>query len=249
MSRQESIQKAQGLLGDGWGKLLWKEFEKPYMSKINAYVKERRKSPAKVFPEGKDIFRALKLCQPTETKVVIIGQDPYPHCAADGLAFSASGAHFMPKSLENIFSELQEDVGPDLPTPNKDLARWAEQGVLLLNTYLTTEKGSPGAHHHVPWPRFTRKIIGYLGRPRAEPRVFMLWGNHAQTFLTGEKPAIDPFSTTCLQASHPSPRSADRSFFGCEHFSKANAALEDIGRTPINWHASLSELESQEAVA
>ena len=247
--RQESIRKAQALLGNGWGKLLWKEFEKPYISKINAYVKQRRESPAKVFPDGDQIFRALKLCQPQDTKVVIIGQDPYPHCAADGLAFSASGAKDVPKSLENIFAELEEDIGPDLPHPKKDLQRWAEQGVLLLNTYLTTEKGNPGAHHHLPWPRFTRKIIGYLGRPRAEPRVFMLWGNHAQTFLTGEKPAIDPFSTTCLRASHPSPRSANRSFFGCRHFSKANAALEEEGHETIEWHASLNDLESQQAVA
>lgn len=227
---------AKKLLGPEWAQVLGKEMEKSYMQKINRYVRERD-SIVKVFPRPKNIFRAFRETQPSDCKIVIIGQDPYPHKAADGLAFSASGDREAPPSLKNIFEELQRDVGPDLPVPSTDLSRWASEGVLLLNTYLTTEKNSPGAHRHIGWQDFTRKAIKFLGRPSApHSRVFMLWGNHAQSFLHEDDPAIDPFTHWCLSASHPSPRSADRSFHGCGHFSGANHRLQREGLEPIRWH-------------
>jgi uracil-DNA glycosylase len=225
------------LLGKEWAEVLGQEFEKQYMKKINAYVRERD-SIVKVFPRPKWIFRAFRETPPSKCKAVIIGQDPYPHKAADGLAFSASNDREAPASLQNIFEEMERSVGADLPKPPNDLSRWAREGVLLLNTYLTTEKNSPGAHRQIGWEKFTSKAISYLGRPSADPRVFMLWGNHAQSFLHDEPPSIDPFSHWCLQASHPSPRSANRSFHGCNHFEKCNERLRREGYDPIGWHSS-----------
>jgi uracil-DNA glycosylase len=226
------------LLGKGWSRVIGDELNKKYMKKINKYVR-KRDDVVKIFPRPRQIFRAFRETPPSKCKVVIIGQDPYPHQAADGLAFSASGAKDTPASLQNIFEEMERDVGADLPKPSNDLSRWAREGVLLLNTYLTTEKNNPGAHRHIGWDRFTSKAIRFLGRPSANrSRVFMLWGNHAQSFVDKEQPDISPFDHHCLRASHPSPRSAHLSFNGCGHFSEANERLKSEGLEPIRWHTS-----------
>lgn len=223
-----------GLVGEGWAKLLWKEFTKPYMKKIQSFLKKERRIHT-VYPAKEDVFRALKLCPVEKCKVVVIGQDPYPHDHADGLAFSCSSNRDMAPSLHNIFQELEDDLGFQGPAPDSSLDRWAEQGVLLLNTVLTVREGEPRSHSHIGWQTFTRRIIKLLGSEEARPKVFMLWGNYAKSFMKDIPPSIDPFTHWCIQSSHPSPLSAYRSFFGSRPFSQANERLKKEGYEPVDW--------------
>jgi len=218
---------------DGWTDLLHQEFEKSYMKKVMKTLKHERKKTT-VHPSSHQVFRAFQKTPLEEVKVIIIGQDPYTHEAANGLAFSYDGGYQeIPASLKNIFDELERDLGLQTLTHNPDLTRWAEQGVLLLNTVLTVRHGQPSSHSNIGWQQFTRRVIEIVGHEKARFKVFLLWGNHAQSFL--DKGYIDLFSHVGLRASHPSPRSAHLSFKGCSHFSKANTLLEENGYKPIQW--------------
>lgn len=219
--------------GEAWAHYLHQELDKDYMKDIMKSLKYERNKTT-VHPPSDQVFRAFKETPLEEVKVVIIGQDPYPHDAANGLAFSYDGSYQdIPPSLKNIFKEVERDLGFSGPTHNPDLTRWAKQGVLLLNTVLTVRDGEANSHSDIGWQRFTRQVIKLLGHKKARSKVFMLWGNHAKDYL--EKGYISPFDHWCLKASHPSPLSAHISFEGCAHFSQANNKLEEEGYEPINW--------------
>lgn len=228
-----SKEKVKPLLKDeGWTHFLHQEFEKEYMQKTMKVLSQERKKTT-VHPPSDQVFRAFQCTPLEEVKVVIIGQDPYPHDAANGLAFSNGGDYSnIPPSLQNIFAELERDLGFSIQQ-EPDLTRWAKQGVLLLNTVLTVRDGDPGSHSNLGWQKFTRKVIDLVGHKDARSKVFMLWGNHAQSFM--EKGYIDPMTHRVLRASHPSPRSAHISFKGCGHFSKCNQILKEQDYDPINW--------------
>ena len=177
-----------------------------------------------------DIFNALRYTSFADTKVVIIGQDPYHGAGqAHGLCFSVKEGVPAPPSLKNMFKELQTDVGKPIP-PTGELTAWARQGVLLLNTVLTVREGQPTSHKDIGWERFTDRVIAELNR-KDTPVVFLLWGAHARQ----KAQIITNPRHVKLTTVHPSPLSASRGFFGCRHFSKANAILEQNGLTPINW--------------
>ncbi|WP_417208196.1 uracil-DNA glycosylase [Antarctobacter sp.] len=185
-------------------------------------------SDAQVLPPAPQIFAALEACPPRATRVVILGQDPYPTPGhAHGLAFSVEPeVRPLPRSLTNIYKEMQADLGA--APANGDLRFWAEQGVLLLNTALTVEAGKAGAHARLGWSRLTEQVLAALSD---HPRAFLLWGAHAQGFakhITGADHLI-------LTSAHPSPLSARRGFFGSRPFSRINDWLKDRGETPINW--------------
>ena len=208
-----------------WKDLIGAEFEKPYFEQLAAFVKQEY-ATRQVFPAGKNIFRAFDKCDPDDLKVVIIGQDPYHGVGqANGLCFSVNDGVQFPPSLVNIFKELQDDVGFQ-PPESGNLTRWAQNGVLLLNAVLTVRAGMAGSHAGMGWETLTDKIIALLGE-REKPIVFLLWGGYAR-----RKAALIPKGRhLILEAAHPSPLSAHNGFFGCRHFSKANAFLDE----PIDW--------------
>lgn len=182
-----------------------------------------------VSPEINQVFHALELTSYTDTKVVILGQDPYPTPGnAMGLSFSVNPGVKIPASLQNIFKERYDDLGI-MPSDNGDLTNWASQGVLLLNTILTVENGKPHSHANIGWETFTQQIIRVLGQ-RRDPIVFILWGRYAQNF----EPLIAPHHLV-IKTPHPSPLSAYRGFFGSKPFSKTNQFLNQIGERPIDW--------------
>lgn len=186
-----------------------------------------------ILPRREDVFRAFEMVAPEAVSVIIIGQDPYPsEIDAMGLAFSSRSPK-VPASLRNIFRELMDDLGTHAPA-TCDLSGWARQGVLLANTTLTL--GINGQAHHHLWAQFTRQWIQSIAAAR--PAVWILWGNHAQKL----KPSILEHGAhlphAIIESVHPSPLSARRGFFGSKPFSKANAALENLGKTPIDWSAS-----------
>jgi uracil-DNA glycosylase len=185
-----------------------------------------------IYPPEDRVFYALQRTPFDAVKVVIVGQDPYHGpCQAHGLAFSVPEGIKAPPSLRNIFREVAEDVyNGELPSDSTDLSRWAEQGVLLLNASLTVEAGAAGSHADLGWTALTDAIIAQLSE-RRDHLVFLLWGRYAQS----KKPLIDAQRHLVLTAPHPSPLSAYRGFFGCRHFSQANAYLEAHGRAPIAW--------------
>jgi uracil-DNA glycosylase len=183
---------------------------------------------AEVLPPAPQVFAALDACSPAETRVVILGQDPYPTPGhAHGLAFSVDpSVRPLPRSLTNIFKEMQSDLGAC--PPNGDLHFWAAQGVLLLNSALTVEAGRAGAHARLGWSRLTEQVLDALSDV---PRAYVLWGAHAQGFARH----IACPDALILQSAHPSPLSARRGFFGSQPFSRINEWLKDKGQTPINW--------------
>ena len=213
-----------------WKEHLASEFEQPYFAELVAFVKEEYKKGT-VYPPPKEIFRAFDLCPFDTVKVVILGQDPYHGPKqANGLAFAVEDGVSVPPSLQNIFKEIESDLGVPLVHRSGDLTRWATQGVLLLNATLTVRARSAGSHQGQGWERFTDAAIAALSRER-ENLVFMLWGNYAK-----QKGAhIDRTKHLVLEAPHPSPFSAASGFFGSKHFSKANAYLAAHGETPIDW--------------
>lgn len=205
------------------------EFSAPYWSVLSDFVKQEYTSTS-VYPPPKFIFNAFDTCSFEAVRVVILGQDPY-HGAhqAHGLSFSVPDGVKVPPSLKNIYKELHDDVGKDIPQVG-NLEHWAKQGVLLLNATLTVRAGQPGSHQNKGWEQFTDAVIRKLSDDR-EHIVFMLWGNYAKA--KGEH--IDRTKHLVLEAAHPSPYSANSGFFGCKHFSKANAYLKKNGLDPVQW--------------
>ena len=216
-----------------WLSLLESEFEQPYMSQLSTFLRAEKAAGKTIYPPGAQLFAALDATPPEAVKVVVLGQDPYHGPGqAHGLSFSVQGRQRIPPSLQNIFRELQNDIGMPAP-PHGDLSRWAEQGVLLLNSVLSVERGIAGSHQGHGWERFTDAVVATVNEG-ASPVVFMLWGAHAQKKCA----AVDRTRHCVLTAPHPSPLSAHRGFFGCRHFSQANAFLEANQRQPVVWSLS-----------
>lgn len=213
-----------------WKTLLADEKEKSYFRHILEFIKQERLAGKQIYPAQKDLFNALKYTPFTKVKGVILGQDPYhgPQ-QAHGLCFSVQPGIALPPSLKNIFKELHNDIGCKIPN-HGCLETWAKEGVLLLNTILTVERGKPQSHANIGWQQFTDQVISGLNK-HPQPIVFLLWGNHAHSKI----PLIDVTKHRVLKAAHPSPLSAHRGFFGCQHFSKANTWLEKQSRAPIRW--------------
>lgn len=205
------------------------EWTQPYYAELRAFLAAEYRT-RDIFPPMNDIFNAFKFCPYEDVKVVILGQDPYHgEGQAHGLAFSVKKGVEAPPSLKNIFKELSDDVGIATPT-HGCLEGWARQGVFLLNTALTVRKGQPLSHRGKGWETFTDHVIALLSE-REKPMVFLLWGSNARS----KKPLIDRSKHLVLEAPHPSPLSAFAGFFGCKHFSKANAFLTERGEKPVDW--------------
>jgi uracil-DNA glycosylase len=212
-----------------WLEPLSVEFKKPYYRQLYQTVKKEY-AIGQVFPPPDDIFNAFHLTPLSKVKVVILGQDPYHNFRqAHGLCFSVRPEVEIPPSLMNIYKELQDDLGCYIPN-NGYLVKWAEQGVLLLNTVLTVRAHQAGSHQNIGWEEFTDAVIRIVDK-QEEPIVFLLWGRPAQM----KKALLTNPNHLILEASHPSPLSAYRGFFGCKHFSKANEFLQKNGKTPIDW--------------
>ena len=214
---------------ESWKELLKDEFEKPYFSELITFVKNEY-AHNRIFPPGKLIFNAFNHCTVNNTKVVILGQDPYHGPGqAHGLCFSVNDGVPFPPSLVNIFKEIKADIGTDAPATG-NLTRWAEQGVLLLNATLTVRAHQAGSHQNRGWETFTDAAIRALAEEK-ENLVFILWGSYAQ-----KKGAfIDRNKHLVLTSAHPSPLSAYNGFFGNKHFSRTNDYLKAHGETEIAW--------------
>ena len=217
-------------IDNDWLKPLTPEFQKPYYKKLFQKVSEEYNT-RQIFPPADDIFNAFHLTPLKDVKVVILGQDPYHNVnQAHGLSFSVLPSQKdIPPSLQNIYKELHDDLGCDIPN-NGYLKKWADQGVLLLNTVLTVRAHQANSHQGHGWEKFTDAIIEAVNE-QDRPIVYMLWGRPAQSkipMLTNPKHLI-------LKAPHPSPLSAYRGFFGCKHFSQANEFLKEHGVAPIDW--------------
>jgi len=217
------------VLGNDWDQILAEEWEKPYFKELQAFLDEEYATQT-VYPPRDEVFTALRLTSFSNTRVVILGQDPY-HGAyqAHGLSFSVKEGVPLPRSLRNIFKELEAELGVAPPSCG-DLTRWAKEGVLLLNSVLTVREGEAASHQNRGWEIFTDAIIDRLDQ-KSTPVVFLLWGGHAQKKAVRIK---NPLHVK-LSSAHPSPLSASRGFFGCGHFSQTNAILEQNGFEPINW--------------
>jgi len=222
----------QSSLPSSWSKVINEEFHKDYFIHLNETVTKFYAAETKcIFPPEELIFRAFDLCSFEKLKVVILGQDPYPTLGnANGLSFSvADSVKVLPKSLKNIFLEVQEDLKIEFPK-NGNLERWANQGVLMLNSILTVEEGSPNSHKDIGWEHFTDAVIHKISTEKSQ-LVFLLWGTKA----IAKKEIIDCNKHLVLTAPHPSPLSAYRGFFGCKHFSQTNQYFRKLGITEINW--------------
>ena len=219
-----------GAIANDWLPSIEGEFRKPYYKELYQFVKEEY-SKHVVYPPSDDIFNALHLTPLKEVKVLILGQDPYINeHEAHGLCFSVLPEQKkIPPSLQNIYKELQSDLGCEIPN-NGYLKKWAEQGVLLLNTVLTVRAHESNSHKGKGWEHFTDAIIRAVNE-QDRPIVYMLWGSHAQQKI----PMLNNPKHLILKAPHPSPLSAHRGFFGCRHFSQANEFLEKNGIEPIDW--------------
>ncbi len=216
-------------IGNDWDDVLKDEFEKDYYKKLREFLKEEY-STKEIFPGMYEIFNALKYTSYKDTKVIILGQDPYHNNGqAHGLAFSVKKGIKTPPSLLNIYKELNEEMGLYIPN-NGYLVKWARQGVLLLNTALTVRAHQANSHKGMGWEIFTDNIIKKLS-DREEAVIFVLWGANARS----KKKLIDRSRHYILEAPHPSPLSAYRGFFDCGHFLKINEILESIGKEKIDW--------------
>ncbi|MDX1626451.1 MAG: uracil-DNA glycosylase [Wenzhouxiangellaceae bacterium] len=224
------IRRPRVQLHEDWLDRLGDEFEQPYMRDLRAFLLQRKRSGAEVYPPGNRIFNALDSTPPGRVKAVILGQDPYHGPGqAHGLCFSVRPGVPVPPSLLNIYKELRDDIGFE-PPPHGCLQPWAHQGVLLLNAVLTVERGRAGAHQGKGWERFTDRVVAEIDRGD-RPVVFLLWGSQAKKKGQG----IDRDRHLVLTAPHPSPLSAHRGFLGCRHFSRANRWLAERGHDPIDW--------------
>ena len=228
MKNNEFIEPA--MLEESWQRILGSEFEKPYMQKLRIFLREEKNQKKVIFPKSENVFHAFKLTPFERVKVILLGQDPYHGLGqAHGLCFSVPSGIPLPPSLLNIYKELNADLGVTKPN-HGCLVDWGKQGVLLLNSVLTVEKGSPASHQGKGWELFTDKVISVLNE-QTRPLVFLLWGSYAQ-----KKGAyIDSTRHCVLKAAHPSPFSAYQGFFNCRHFSKTNEFLHSKGETPIQW--------------
>lgn len=212
----DEIQRKIDLTNKTWNTVLSEEIEKPYFREICDFIDSERENGVEIYPEDENVLRAFELTRFEDVQVVILAQDPYFNPGqADGLAFSVPDGQKIPPSLMNIFKELGED-SPE----SGDLSLWAEDGVLLLNTVLTVERGKPNSHKKLGWQKFTDKIIKSLSDER-EGLVFLLWGAEAQK----KEKLIDTDRHHVLKTSHPSPLSARKGFLGCGHFEEAERLL------------------------
>ena len=217
-------------LDESWKTPLLPEFDSPYMAALRTFLVNEKAAGKRIFPKGSEWFRALDLTPLDQVRVVILGQDPYHgEGQAHGLCFSVKPGVRPPPSLVNIYKEIESDLGIR-PVTHGFLEHWAQQGVLLLNSVLTVEKGQPASHQGKGWERFTDAIIR-LVNARETPVVFLLWGAYAQR----KAEFVDANKHLVLKAAHPSPFSAHNGFLGSKHFSKANAFLESKGLPPIDW--------------
>ena len=215
-------------LGNSWDALLADEFKKDYYLQLREFLKKEY-STYTIYPGMYDIFNALKYTSYEDVKVVIIGQDPYHEPGqAHGLCFSVQDGTPLPPSLKNIYKELWDDLG--ISRTSGCLTDWAQQGVMLLNAVLTVRRGQAGSHAGKGWETFTDHVIELLNE-REDPVIFLLWGGYARktkALITGSQHHI-------LEATHPSPLSAYSGWFGCRHFSRTNAILTSLGKSPIMW--------------
>jgi uracil-DNA glycosylase len=218
-------------INDTWKVVLKDEFEKPYFKEIVSFLTTEKAAGKTIYPPGSQIFNAFNQTTFDNLKVVILGQDPYHGAGqAHGLSFSVCAGVKPPPSLVNIFKELKQDIGIQMPANFGDLTHWAQQGVLLLNGALTVRAGEPFSHAKFGWAQFTNAVIETISYQK-ENIIFILWGKFAQD----KKPLIDEGKHFILQAPHPSPLSAHKGFLGCKHFSTTNQILVKIGKQPIDW--------------
>ncbi|MFO8140502.1 MAG: uracil-DNA glycosylase [Marinobacter sp.] len=216
--------------GRGWHEWLADEFRQPYLRQLAEFLAAEEGAGKTLFPEQKHYFNALNSTPLDQVKVVILGQDPYHGPGqAHGLCFSVRPGVPTPPSLVNIFKEIQQDLGL-APPDHGCLQPWAERGVLLLNAVLTVEQSHAGAHQGKGWETFTDRVIETINQHR-QGVVFLLWGNYARK----KGRIIDRKRHLVLEGPHPSPLSAYRGFFGCQHFSQANQWLEQQGQSPVDW--------------
>jgi uracil-DNA glycosylase len=216
-------------IGGGWKEKLAGEFGQAYFEELTRFVKEEYQKTT-IYPHPKNIFRAFELCPFEKVKVVILGQDPYHGAGqANGLCFAVNPGVNPPPSLQNIFKELESDLGHPV-SHDTDLSRWAQQGVLLLNATLTVRASQAGSHQGKGWEQFTDAVIKMLNDER-EHLVFILWGNYAKA----KGAHIDRSKHFVIQSAHPSPFSAHSGFFGSKPFSKTNSYLEAHGERRIEW--------------
>ena len=217
------------MIHNEWFPWLRTEWEQPYFKNLSAFLKVQYQTK-EIYPPRVQVFSAFEACDLPDIKVVILGQDPYHEPGqAHGMCFSVNPGIEIPPSLENIYKELQADCGCYYPN-NGYLMPWAKQGVFLLNTVMTVERGRANSHQGRGWETFTDHVIQKIN-DKKEPVAFLLWGRNARSKVS----MIDESRHLVLEAAHPSPLSAYRGFFGCRHFSRANAFLKSRGREPINW--------------
>ena len=226
----EILSRKKPKIHQSWLDVIGDEFKKPYMESLRSFLLDEKSKGSVILPPSDQIFDALYKTSLHDTKVVIIGQDPYHNKGqANGLSFSVNPGIKIPPSLINIFKELKDDLGCEMPNDG-DLLNWAKQGVLLLNSILSVEAGKPGSHANKGWEIFTDCLIEELNKKTN--LVFILWGNYALkkgTRIDGNKHLI-------LRSPHPSPLSSHKGFFGCKHFSKTNNYLTKKGKIPIYWN-------------
>ncbi|MEF9933071.1 MAG: uracil-DNA glycosylase [Cetobacterium sp.] len=216
-------------IGNDWDEVLRSEFEKEYYKKLKMTLVEEYKTQV-IYPPKDEIFEAFKLTSYKDCKVVILGQDPYHGAGqAHGLAFSVNVGIPIPPSLRNIYKELNQELGTFIPN-NGYLVSWAKQGILLLNTALTVRAGDANSHSKIGWEIFTDDVIKKLNE-KQDSVIFILWGNNAKS----KKKLITNSNHYILEGVHPSPLSASRGFFGCDHFKKTNEILESLGKERIDW--------------
>lgn len=229
-SGAEPREDADVKIEPSWKAVLKEEFGKDYFKRLREFVKSEY-SHAIVYPPPKNIFRAFELCPFDKVEVVILGQDPYhgPR-QANGLCFAVGEGVTLPPSLQNIFKEIESDLGEPLVHKSGDLERWAKQGVLLLNATLTVRAHAAGSHQGKGWEQFTDAVIRALSEKR-EHLVFILWGNYAKA----KGAHIDRTKHLVIESAHPSPFSAHSGFFGSKPFSKTNAYLIEHGKKPVDW--------------
>ncbi len=215
--------------GNEWDEIMAGEFDLPYYKQLREFLKQEYFTK-EIYPDMNNIFNAMKHASYSDIKAVILGQDPYHEPGqAHGLCFSVQKGCPIPPSLQNIYKELNADLGIP-PAPHGELYKWADNGVLLLNTVLTVRRGQANSHKGKGWEIFTDDVIKKLNE-RAKPMVFLLWGANARS----KKQFITNPNHLVLEAAHPSPLSAYNGFFGCRHFSKCNAFLEAHGIEPVDW--------------
>jgi uracil-DNA glycosylase len=214
-----------------WSSIIASERQKPYFKDVEEFVASERSLGKNIYPPASEVFSAFDAVDFDDVKVVVLGQDPYHGAGqAHGLSFSVKPGVKIPPSLRNMYKELEQDIPKFIIPEHGNLQKWAKQGVLLLNTVLTVEEGLAHSHAKCGWERFTDAILQQLNQHRSNI-VFMLWGAHAQK----KAGILDAAKHHLLKAPHPSPLSARRGFFGCQHFSKTNKLLIQQGDSAIDW--------------